>query len=204
MRILLSSLFAFMLIGCASYPKKNGYQSVETIQKESLNPYFSDVSKDYVYKAKIEAFDKTFGGLFIVKKLGPQHHRVVFTTEIGNTLFDFTFQEDDFKVNRILKEMDRKLLINILKRDFKVLLEEHPGVLQTFKNNDDFVYAVKIGSKKHYFYHSDDALQKIARVGGGKEKGIFSFSKIRDDLAGTIQISHKTFPLTITLSLIES
>jgi len=199
MRILLSSLLAVMLIGCASYPKKNGFESVETIQKESLNPYFSDVSKDYVYKAKIEAFDKTFGGLFIVKKLGTQHHRVVFTTEIGNTLFDFTFQEDDFKVNRILKEMNRKLLINILKSDFKTLLEEHPQVLQTFKNKEDFVYTAKIRSKKHYFYHSEDALQKIARVGSGKEKAIFSFSEIRNDLAGKIQILHKTLPLTITL-----
>lgn len=193
-------LFAMTFFGCASYPKKNGFQSVETIQKETLNPYFSDASKDYVYKAKIEAFDKTFGGLFIVKKLGPSHHRVVFTTEIGNTLFDFTFQEDDFKVNRILKEMDRQLLVNILKRDFKTLLEAHPKVLKTFKDKEDMVYATKIGSKKHYFYHTDDSLQKLARTGSGKEKAVFIFSKIEEALAGKIEIVHKTFPLTITLN----
>lgn len=202
MRLLLSSFLAIVLIGCATYPKKNGFESIENAPKKNLNPYFSDVSKDYVYKAKVEAFDKTFGGLFIVKKLGPQHHRVVFTTEIGNTLFDFTFQKDDFKVNRILKEMDRKLLINILKRDFKALFSAHPPVLQTFKNKEDFMYAVKIISKKHYFYRTDDSLQKIARVGSGKEKVIFSFSEIKNDLAGKIRISHKTFPLTITLTQI--
>ncbi len=200
MRILLSSLFAFVFLGCVSYPKKNGFESIETIRKETLNPYFSDVSKDYVYKAKIEAFDKTFGGLFIVKKIGQAHHRIVFTTEIGNTLFDFTLQGNDFKVNRILKEMDRQLLVNILKRDFKTLLEEHPRVLQTFKDKEDIVYATKILSKKHYFYQKEGQLIRIARVGSGKEKVVIHFSEIQEDLAGKIQILHKTFPLNITLN----
>ncbi len=200
MRILLPSLFVFVFFGCASYPKKNGFQSIETIPKKILNPYFSDISNDYVYKAKIEAFDKTFGGLFIVKKLGPGHHRLVFTTELGNTIFDFTFQGDDFKVNRILKEMDRQLLINILKRDFKALIEEHPQILQTFERKGDTVYATKILSKKHYFYYSKGHLNTIARVKHGKEKVIILFSKIKNSLSEEVQIFHKTFPLTIKLN----
>ena len=172
---------------------------METVPETRLNPYFANDSTDYVYKANIEVFGKTFGGLFIVKKLGANHHRTVFTTEIGNTLFDFTFQEDDFKINRILKEMDRKLLINILKRDFKTLLEESPQILQTFKDDDDMVYAARIGSKKHYFYRDNAVLQKIIRTGGGKEKVAFLFSKIEKNYANKIQIVHKTIPLTITL-----
>lgn len=202
MRIFLSSLFALVFVGCASYPKKNGFESVKPVQEETFNPYFSDVSKDYVYKAKIEAFNKTFGGLFIVKKLGPAHHRIVFTTEMGNTIFDFTFQGDDFKVNRILKEMDRKILINILKRDFKTLITEHIPVSQTFTDKGDIVYAAKILSKKHYFYHTEGLLNKIIRVGNGKEKVNFIFSGIEEDLAGKIEILHNTVPLTLTLNRI--
>ncbi|SDD63313.1 hypothetical protein SAMN05421636_101259 [Pricia antarctica] len=202
MRIFLSSLFALVFLGCASYPRKNGFESVKTIQEETLNPYFSDVSKDYIYRAKIEAFDKTFGGLFIVKKLGPAQHRIVFTTEMGNTIFDFTFQGDDFKVNRILKEMDRKILLNILKRDLKALIAEHSPVLQTFNDNGDIVYATKILSKKHYFYRTEGLLKKIVRVGNGKEKVNFIFSGIEEDLAGKIEILHNIFPLTLTLKRI--
>lgn len=202
MRILLSSIFAFLFAGCASYPKKNGFESVNTVQEEIFNPYFSHVSKDYVYKAKIEAFDKTFGGLFIVKKLGPAHHRIVFTTEMGNTIFDFTFQGNDFKVNRILNEMDRKLLISILKRDFKTLITEHIPVSQTFTDKGDIVYATKILSKKHYFYRIEGSLKKIIRVGMGNEKVSFIFSEMQEDLAGKIEILHKAFPLTITLNRI--
>lgn len=203
MRILLPSLCLFLMVGCASYPKKKGFEAIASVQKETLNPYFSDVSKDYVYKANIEAFDKSFGGVFIVKKLGDAHHRVAFTTEMGNTLFDFTFKGEDFKVNRILKEMDRKLLINILKRDFKALIVEHPPVLRTFRNAEDVVAETEILSKKHYFYQSDGELYKTVRVGNGKEKVVFLYSDIADNLARDIQILHQNLDLEIHLTALK-
>lgn len=224
MRSLCSSFLALLLVGCASYPVKQGFQPLEPVSSdqvnagkslpattrtsvasapsEVMNPYFSDTSKDYVYKAKIDAFDTSFGGLLIIKKLGPAHHRIVFTTEMGNTIFDFTFKEDDFKVNRIINKMDRKILINILKRDFKVLIEEHPEVLKTFTNEKDIVRETKILSKKHYFYFAGTRLHKIVRAGNGKEKVVFLFSEIKDGLAENVGILHKTIPLTITLKSI--
>ena len=89
MRYLLSSIVLILFISCASYPKKNGFKASEGQNFE--NPYFSDASKDYIYKANIEAFGNFFGGIFIVKKLGEDHHRIAFTTEMGNKIFDFTF-----------------------------------------------------------------------------------------------------------------
>ncbi|HET8737303.1 MAG TPA: hypothetical protein VFM69_11960 [Pricia sp.] len=224
MRSLCSSLLALLFVGCASYPVKQGLQpfdpvpseqvnagksipatsrtSVASAPTEVINPYFSDISKDYVYKAKIAAFDTSFGGLLIIKKLGPAHHRIVFTTEMGNTIFDFTFKEDDFKVNRILRKMDRKILITLLKRDFKVLIEAHPEVLETFTDQKDIVRETNILSKKHYFYFADTRLHKIVRAGDGKEKVVFLFSEVKDGLAENVRILHKTIPLTITLKSI--
>ena len=203
MRILLSSLVAFVCIACASYPKIKGFEAVENIPVQPLNPYFSDIAKDYVYKAKVKAFDNTFGGLLILKKLGPKHHRIVFTTELGNTLFDFSFQNDGFRVNRIVKEMDRTLLISILKRDFAALIAERPPVLQTFTNNGNRVYATDILSKKHYFYRSEKQLDKIVRIRHAKEKVVFLFSETEPGRAGKIEIVHTGFPLTITLNGIK-
>ena len=203
MRILLSSICAFFLIGCASYPNKNNFIPIGDIAIDNLNPYFSDPSKDYVYKAKIDAFDKSFGGLFIVKKLGNTNHRLVFTTEMGNTIFDFTFQEDNFKVNRILKAMDRNILINILKKDFKALIEEHPPILEVFNTQGEIVVETEILSKKHYFYLVDHRLNKIARVKSGKEDVVFQFSGDTHNYAKEIRISHKNTKLQIVLIAIE-
>ncbi|OWW27089.1 hypothetical protein B4Q04_05280 [Zobellia sp. OII3] len=199
MRSLLSSLCLFLWVGCASYPAKNGFEPRTESSQELQNPYFSNPEKDYVYKAKIDAFNKSFGGIFIVKKLGPDHHRIAFTTEIGNTIFDFTFKENDFVVNRILKELDKKVLINILKRDFKALIQEQSQVRNQFSLDGDTVLQSDILSKKHYFYYKRGQLNRIARVDRNQKKVEFFFSNIDDQFAKEIEIAHYNFKLHITL-----
>ncbi len=199
MRYLLSSLILAVCFSCGSYPKKNGFTATANSKENIVNPYFSNTSKDYVYKANINVFDKVLGGIFIVKKLGENHHRVVFTTEMGNKIFDFTFLGDDFKVNHILKDIDKKILINILKNDFRVLVAENPSIENTFFKNPDSIYETRIGTKKYYHFLSEKKLHKVIRVSNGKEKIEFLFSKINDDIAKEIQIMHKNIKLEINL-----
>jgi len=202
MRYLLPSFLIALLISCSSYPKKQGFIKAESPQQQVKNPYFSDVSKDYVYKAAIEAFDKNFGGIFIVKKLAANQHRVVFTTEMGNKIFDFSFLEDEFKVNYILPQLDKKILINILKTDFRVLLSEEHCIEKGFKTNSNFLYETRIGAKKYYSHITENELQKIVRVKNAKEKVEFLFSEINDNIAEHIQVIHQNFKLKITLKAI--
>ncbi len=152
-----------------------------------------------MYKAKIDAFNKSFGGIFIVKKLGPEHHRIAFTTEIGNTIFDFTFDGEDFKVNRILKDLDKKILVNILKRDFKALIQEESKVKKSFTLQTQNILQTDLLSKKHYFYYTDGQLNKIARVDRNNEKVEFNFTQIEAHFAKEIEIAHHNFKLHIAL-----
>ncbi|WP_276168297.1 hypothetical protein [Zobellia alginiliquefaciens] len=199
MRYLLNSICFFLLIGCASYPVQNGFETKSNSLEKTSNPYFSNAEKDYVYKAKIDAFNKSFGGIFIIKKLGPEHHRIAFTTEIGNTIFDFTFDGEDFKVNRILKDLDKKILVNILKRDFKALIQEESKVKKSFTLQTQSILQTDLLSKKHYFYYTDDQLNKISRVDRNKEKVEFNFTKIENRFAKEIEIAHHNFKLHIAL-----
>ncbi|WP_209402627.1 hypothetical protein [Pseudozobellia sp. WGM2] len=204
MRILLTSLVLFFLTGCAYYPKRNNFKaiSIPVYQQKHLNHYFSDTTKDYVYKAKIEAFDKTFGGLFIIKKIDLNHHRVVFSTEMGNTIFDFTFQQDEFKVNRILEEMDKKILITILKQDLQALIIENPFITEAYSFEDKVVVESEILSKKHYFYLQDMQLQKIVRVKNGKPNVTLEFNDIEERQVENLEITHQNIKLKISLSAI--
>lgn len=188
-----------VFVSCGSYPKKSGFTETISQQKIIANSYFSDTAKDYVYKANIEAFGNSFGGIFIVKKLGDEHHRIVFTTELGNKIFDFTFQGEDFKVNSILKKMDKNILINVLKNDFKALVTAHPSVEKIFQKNSAFIYETRIWNKKYYHFSSEEKLNKIVRVGNEKEKVAFLFSEISDNIAGHITILHKNIKLKIQL-----
>ncbi|MFS4466562.1 hypothetical protein [Maribacter sp. 2210JD10-5] len=179
-----------------------GFEKTETFQTKILNPYFSNTDEDYVYKAKINVFKKTFGGILIIKKIEHNAHRVVFTTEMGNSLFDFSFEGNDFKVNRILKEMDKKILIDVLQNDFKALITENPKIIASFSNGKDDLVQTQIKKKTHFYKLEEQKLLKITRTGSQKEKVVFSFSEINDDIANQIEIAHKNFALNIQLNAI--
>lgn len=199
MRYLLSSILCVMCFSCASYPKKNGFQDTVNQEQHLTNPYFANATKDYIYKANIEAFGNSFSGIFIAKKLGENHHRIAFTTEMGNKIFDFSYQDDNFKVNHILKKMDKKILIHILKNDFKVLITENPSVEKTYSKNQDRIYETLINPKKYYHFVSDGKLYQILKASNGTEKVKFIFSEITNDQAKEIQILHQNMKLNIIL-----
>ena len=157
-----------------------------------------------MYKAKINAFDKSFGGIFIVKKLESNHHRIAFTTEMGNTIFDFEFQGKIFKINHILSEMDKKPLINVLKRDFFALIKEKSFSTSSYFKEDLRLSESELLRKKHYYLFDGGELRKIIRVGNGKEKITFLFSGINDNIANDIQIKHQNIKLEIHLKRIKS
>jgi len=203
MRYLLISLSFLFLMSCSSYPKKQNFTLTENNVDIILNPYFSDSSKDYVYKANIEVYDNTFGGIFIVKKISETGHRIVFTTEMGNKLFDFSFNGNDFKVNYILEELDRKILINILEKDFRVLITDNLKILETYNSRSDKdVYKVSINGNTYYYYKKE-YLNKIVNTKAGKEKILFRFSKISNNIADEIEVKHNNIKLKINLKSIN-
>ena len=202
MRFLASSLI-LLFLGCTPYPKKLGYKPLENDIHESINPYFSDSQKDYVYKANITVFDNRFGGILVIKKLDNTAHRIAFTTEFGNTIFDFTLSDQDFKVNRILKEMDRRILLNVLEQDFRTLIREEITLSEMFAKDNKVLTKAKIGSKLHFYKFENDTLSEIIRVGNQKKKVTFEFSEIKDSVARHIQITHYNIKLTISLQAIR-
>lgn len=193
--------FSALLMSCASYPKKNDLTTVENTPQGIINPYFSDMDRDYVYKAKIAFAKKTFGGLFVVKKLGEDHHRIVFTTEMGNKLLDFSFEGDRFKINYILEEMNRKMLINLLKKDFYVLIDERPPVLHQYTDQGgNALLETKLDKDSYFYSQHDQNLEKIIRTRKGRERTIYSFSRGDDHWAKQIIIEHTNIPLNIHLT----
>lgn len=202
MRFLINSLCLLMVLGCKSFPKKNGFEPAASKGAKIENPYFSNTAEDYVYKATINAFDKRLGGLLIIKKMGPDYHRVVFTTEMGNTIFDFTLKDGDFRVNRILKDIDRKVVLNLLKKDFEILVKEKATVEKAYKVGSYLILEADNRQKNHYYFYTNGQLKKITRAGKVDKKASFIFSGIKGNIAPEIQIDHSNIKLKITLKML--
>ncbi|WMI69481.1 hypothetical protein [Mangrovimonas sp. YM274] len=201
-RYLLISIGLLLLVACGSYPKRQGFQ-IEEKAALIVNPYFSDVSKDYVYKANIEVYGKTFGGLLIVKKIEESKHRVVFTTEMGNKLFDFSFENEVFTVNYILEELDKKMLINILRDDFLVFVQSPIQIENAYSKDNFHIFEAELNGKPHFYFFKNDQLLEVLRTKGSKEKVSFLFNDIERGLAKKIEITHHNIKLKINLKSIK-
>lgn len=170
------------------------------------SPYFSDPSADYIYKANVTVYNKAFGGIFIAKKVNDSTHRVVFTTEFGNKLFDLELTEQNFKVNFIMDELNRKIIINTLKRDFMLLLRDDFKVDKQFENAGFLVYRSQDRSRYNYIFEDKTKKLplKVIQTKGRKEKIIMDFNPLNKTTAEKIVIAHQNIPLKIELHLMNN
>ena len=203
----ISFLCSFLLISC-SLKTTEGLRQVNVNKTDVENPYFSNTEIDYVYKAKIDVYNKNFGGILIIKKIGFDSHRVVFTTEFGSKILDFQFDGDNFKKKFVVKDLDRKIFISILRDDFKLLISESIPVMAAYESESQKIYKTK-KDKRFNFYmlnKGSGKLEKIVSTSKTKEKVEINFISTeaqpaggQENIADSISIKHNNIKLTIDL-----
>ncbi len=204
MRYFLTSVFFLLLFSC-SLPTTKGYLEQASLDKNIRNNYFSSEETDYVYKAKINIYNKNFGGILIIKKTGADQHRIVFTTEFGNKIFDFVITNDSFKVNYIVDELNKKLIISTLQNDFKILVQQDVMVVKQFDSIAKIIYQTIFDKKYdlyYFFLKENQTLFKIIKSSKTKEKVIFDFLEVYNNRLTKIDILHQNFKLKIHLNYI--
>lgn len=202
--LLINCFLAIVLVSCGSVTKN---YTPKKLDKTSYDvPYFSDSKTDYVYKTNISVYGNELSGIFIAKKINDTTHRIVFTTEFGNKLMDFEISETDFKVNSIVSELNRKILINTLKEDFRLLLKKQYLIQEQFENESNDIYKSADGKRDNYIYISkkDQKLEKIVHASKTKEKFTLYFNSENNIFAEKIQIIHQNIKLKIELNYFKS
>ena len=201
-RYLLISAFFSLFISCKSYQVKDAV-SVDNSLQFVQNQYFSDVSLDYVYKTHIEIYGNKMGGIFIAKRINDSIHRMVLTTDFGNKLLDFEISENSFKVNFIIDNLDKKIIINTLRDDFRTLLQVNSKVFKTYKRNNEVIYQTE-NNAYYYFDEVSRNLTKIIKTNKRKEKVVFTFDSKKTTFAENINIQHFNIKLKIDFNQISN
>lgn len=205
MRFLISSGLFLLFVSCKTYEIPNATK-IESSQKNVQNLYFSDSEKDYVYKASIDVYGKQLGGIFVAKKINDSIHRAVLTTDFGNTLLDFEVSENSFKVIYCVDELNKKIVLNTLKDDFRLVFRQNYFVEEAFENQSHTVYKVKDGKRFNYLSEnkSDQMLTQLIHTTKTKEKVVIRFEGKNTTFAKKINIEHKNIKLNIELNQITN
>ena len=204
MRYLLISILFLIQTSCALQITKDWKRSEPT--KEYVeNSYFSELTADYVYKAKITVYGHKFGGILIVKKLVEEEHRVVFTTEFGNKLFDFSYQKNTFKKNFIVEDLDKKMIVNTLQKDFKLLISEKIMVEEQYDLEHEIVLKTCDDKRSNFYFinKKTHTLDKIVNTSKSKQKVEVLYKEVEGGMANNIWINHQNINLQIELKKFE-
>jgi hypothetical protein len=202
-RLLLQSLaysLAFLLfVSCKTYTLAD-VRPVVNSEKTVENLYFSS-HEDYVYKCQMDIYKNHVSGILIIKKINETVHRVVLTSDFGNKLIDFEISEADFKLNYVLPDLDKKIVINFLKDDFQQLLKQKYSVAESFENQNSRIYLSKIDQKAYYLFFNKETglLKQIIYTKNKKEKIDFTFEAKKHIFADSLSLQHRDFKIKIQL-----
>lgn len=198
------SFCTLFMISCA-VKTAEGFTQAAIDKEEFVNTYFADASLDYVYKAGIDIYGRHIGGILIAKQINDSVHRVVFTTEFGNSLFDFEIGNDNFKVNYIADALNRKVIINTLKHDFTLLFKSSYKIEGKYTADQFTVYKSGAGKNTNYLFTDllNGQLIKMVHATKSKEKIIITYNPKSNTLAQNIGIDHKNIKLKIVLDYIN-
>lgn len=204
-RFLISSGLFLLFLSCKTYEIPNTIK-IDSDRKNFQNRYFSDSQIDYVYKANIEVYGKQLGGIFVAKKINDTLHRAVLTTDFGNTLLDFEVSENSFNVNYCVDDLNKKIVLNTLEKDFRLVFREKYNIEEVFENQSHTIYKTKYGNRFNYLFEhkSDKMLTKLTHTTKVKEKVLIQFEGKNTTFAEKIIIEHKNIKLKIELNQISN
>ena len=204
MRCLLLISCLIVQTGCVSV-YRNLQQTTGNIQHiQQFKPVFVSA----LYKTEVNVIGKYLSGLLLVKTMPDSSIRIVFSSQTGFKFFDFEFSPGGrFKVNYIMKKMDKKPVITTLRKDFELVLMQSLDTASAYIRKDSSaVYYVFPQTRGFYYYITDPAGTELLRMERSSKRKPVVEAIMKDFSNGTpdtIGISHKNFNFTIGLKKIE-
>lgn len=202
MKSFLLSSFLLVFVSCASYTK-DFEPKVKTIER--FTPDYLKDFEEKSFKISIDAYGNNFGGILAVKRLNANHFRLAFLNEFGGKMLDFEIINRELKLNYAIEQLDKKILLNLLEKDFVMLFSEENLIEKEFTQNENLILQTeKFIGNKNLFYELNPAgnLKKIT-LAKNKEKAyiklIYNTKQFPD-----IEILHGNMPIKIYLHLLNN
>ena len=204
-RATLPALAMLLLAACHSpYAALRPAPGMTPGQVLALRPQFAA----RMYKTEVDVVGKHLSGLLLLKTMPDSSKRVVFTSETGPTLFDFSFGKDGaFEVKYCLKALRRKAVLRTLRQDFELLLLENPGQAgpAVLRDSSQLYFPFRNGKSTNYF-RTDPAAQHLLgmeKAGRRKQKVRIDIPPTRAGLPDSVWIEHRNFTFAIRMKTLE-
>lgn len=204
MRFLLYSVIVCLLTGCASAYRGLTEVAGHDLCAERMKP--SGLMSGW-FTTGVDVMGRRISGLLLIKNMAAGGTRVVMTSEAGVTLFDFEFMDNrGFRVHRIIPQLDRKVVVNLLREDFGLLLGMpfKGSPIEVGSMNNELYFGAKQKKETAYFITDSDCSTLLRLELGSPRKKMVTIT-FDGNPAGpsSAVIQHHTFDMVVTLRKFE-
>jgi hypothetical protein len=153
----------------------------------------------------MKIFDNEFSGMTVFRSMDSSY-RIAFINEIGMKFFDFELYEESFQIRHIFEPMNKKMLIQLLIGDYRLLLNYPQSREQGYFYDETTRENVIQPSKTRDLFYYDGTT--------GLPTGVFRFSRTRqimeikyseysDSIPQKITVRHTNIKFTMHMSYIK-
>lgn len=199
-----TSLLVLVLSSCSSY-KPSNITTEGLVDQRIKNRHFDLVDSSYLYRVRIQIYNENLNGIFVVKKINEDAHRVVLTSDFGNTLYDCTVSAKKFKVHSAVPQLNKWMVKRILQRDFRLLVHSDVQAYQKLTTDAHDIYVNKSKRRKNYYSYKagTNELEQIASANNRKVKLAIDYYKASNPIQDSIVLQHYAIPLKMVLAPLQ-
>ena len=130
------------------------------------DPVFPPSFHKGLYKGSMDITKYHLSGLFFIKRISDSSFRVLFSNEVGMKFFDLECSPDQFTVHYCYPSLNRKIVIDLLEKDLRVLFFNSPGIQKSSVCIDSASHQTmyKIKDRSGVWYYSVNDEKKITAI----------------------------------------
>jgi hypothetical protein len=163
-----------------------------------------------LYKGSFDISKTHLSGLFLIKRTDTNSIRIVFSNEFGMKFFDFEFNDDAFVVHYCFPSFERRSLMKLLERDFRLLMVPDNTVKsmkrERSKDPESIVFMVKSARGSfHYTYDLNSGrIRRILTSGSVMGKTDLHLSGAEHFYPARITLSNPAIRLHIKITFLSN
>lgn len=161
--------------------------------------------KTELYKASVDVYDNHISGLMFFKTMPDSSQNVVFATETGLTFFNFSWSKTgEFKVQHVIEKLNKKVVINLLRKDLELIL-----IPKSYKDQaqlePDNTHSIALKKETAFFIVSENcrSIEKVEVKHDNKIKTKVSYFPVNKNIPDSVNIEHLNFNMQIALGRID-
>lgn len=199
----------FLIVGCTPQIYTSmGMRPTITVStyRSNLMPVFDELSEPIYFTADVTFKENTLSGMLAMSKEDSNTYRIVMMTTFGMQIFDFSLSSDSFVVHSCMEQLNRKVILNILKDDFRsILMLDVPQqfkclLYQTPANSQRWGCSLRTKNGEYNYLLYPKGTEFVRMVGRGS--GLKQMIGVFDE--EMVMIEHPKLGLKINLKQIKN